>query len=144
MQTQMEILWIVGVVVWTLVGLALLAAMVYSYHLARELRQFLGQWNEALDRVNERFDPMMDRVEKITDDASEISDSLRRDIDEIESVVDQGSESARRIARITENRIAEFDALLEVAQEEAESSFLSAASLVGGVRDLRDRLFRRR
>lgn len=140
----MQTLWVIGLVVWIVVGLGLLAGMIYSFPLVRDLRTFIDRGNTVLDRTNDRIDPVLDRVEDLTEDAGEIAASLRRDVDEIESAVDQGSESARRIARIAENRIAEIDALLEVAQEEAESSFLSAASLVGGVRDLRDRLFRRR
>lgn len=139
----MQTLWLIGLVVWTLVGLGLLAGMVYSFPLVRELRTFLDRGNTLLDRSNERIDPLLDRVEDLTEDAEEIAESVRRDVDEIESAVDQGSRSARRIARIAENRVAEIDALLEVAQEEVESSFVSAASLVGSVRDFRDRLFRR-
>lgn len=140
----MQTLWVIGLVVWILVGLGLLAAMAYSFPLVRDLRTFLDRGNTFLDRANDRIDPVLVRLEDLTEEAGEIAESLRRDMDEIESAVDQGSRSARRIARMAENRVAEIDALLEVAQEEAESSFLSAASLVGGVRDLRDRLFRRR
>lgn len=137
----MQTLWVVAVVVWTVVGVALLAAMAYSYPLARDLRRFLSRSNETLGRVNDRIDPVMDRVEKITDDASHISDSLRQDVEEIGDAVDQGSRSARRIARLAEHRAAEIDALLEVAQEEAESTFVSTASVLGGVKNIRDRFF---
>lgn len=134
----------IAVIVWTAVGLGLLAAMFYSLPLMRDLRTFLDRGNRLLDRTNDRFDPIVNRLERLTEEAGEVAGSLRRDADRIESAVDEGTRSARRIARLAENRVAEIDALLEVAQEEAESSFVSAASLVGGVRDLRERLFRRR
>lgn len=137
----MQTLWVVAVVVWIVVGIALLAAMAYSFPLVRELRRFLSRSNETLRHVNDRFDPVMDRVEEITDDASHISDSLRQDVDEIGDAVDQGSRSARRIARLAEHRAAEIDALLEVAQEEAESTFVSTASILGGVKSIRERFF---
>lgn len=137
----MQTLWVIGLVVWIAVGVALLAVMAYSFPLVKEVRTFLNRSNELIARTNERIDPVMDRIEDIVEDAGEMSASLRKDVSEIGGAVDEGSRSARRIARIAENRVTEIDALLEVAQEEAESSFLSAASLLGGVRSLRDRLF---
>lgn len=137
----MQTLWVIGLVVWIVVGVALLAAMAYSFPLVRDLHRFLRRGNALMSRLEERVGPVLDRVEKISDDASHISDSLRGDVDRIGEAVDRGSRSARRIARLAENRAAEVDALLEVAQEEAESTFVSTASVLGGVRDLRDRFF---
>lgn len=137
----MQTLLVIGLVVWIVVGLALLAAMAYSLPVVRELRNFLSRGNEFLDRTNHRMGPVMDRLEQISEDASHISASLSQDMDAIGRAVDQGSRSARRIARIVEHRAVEIDALLEVAQDEAESTFVSAASLLGGVRSLRERFF---
>lgn len=137
----MQTLLIIGLLVWIVVGLALLGAMAYALPLVRELRSLLRRTNEVAGTMNEQMGPVLDRVETITDDASHISGSLKRDVEEIGRAVDQGSRSARRIARMAENRAAEIDALIEVAQEECESTFVSTASVLGGVRRLRDRLF---
>lgn len=137
----MQTLLVIALVVWIVVGLALLVAMAYSVPLVRELRTFLVRGNEVLDRTDRRMDPLMDRLERITEDASHITSSLSQDVEEIGRAVDQGSRSARRIARLAEHRAEEIDALLEVAQDEAESTFVSAASLLGGIRSVRQRFF---
>lgn len=137
----MQILLIIGLIVWIVVGLALLAAMAYSFPLVQDLRSLMRRSDRLAGKMNDRMAPVMDRVETITDDASYISGSLRQDVEEIGHAVDQGSRSARRIARMAENRAAEIDALIEVAQEECESKFVSTASILGGVKSLRDRFF---
>lgn len=137
----MQILLVIGLIVWIVVGLALLAALAYSFPLVQDLRSLMRRSDRLAGKMNDRMGPVIDRVETITDDASHISGSLREDVEEIGHAVDQGSRSARRIARMAENRAAEIDALIEVAQEECESKFVSTASILGGVKSLRDRFF---
>lgn len=137
----MQTLLVIALVVWILVGLALLGAMAYSLPLVQELRSLMRRSDRLVDKMNDRVEPVMDNVETMTDDALHISGSLRQDVEEIGHAVDQGSRSARRIARMAENRAAEIDALIEVAQEECESKFVSTASILGGVKSLRDRFF---
>lgn len=137
----MQTLLVIALVVWILVGLALLGAMAYSLPLVQELRSLLGHSDRLVDTMSDRVGPVMDNMEAMTDDALHISGSLRQDVEEIGHAVDQGSRSARRIARMAENRAAEIDALIEVAQEECESKFVSTASILGGVKSLRDRFF---
>ncbi len=137
----MQILLVIGLIVWIVVGLALLAALAYSFPLVQDLRSLMRRSDRLAGKMNDRMGPVIDRVETITDDASHIYGSLREDVEEIGHAVDQGSRSARRIARMAENRAAEIDALIEVAQEECESKFVSTASILGGVKSLRDRFF---
>jgi len=137
----MQTLLMIGLVVWIVVGLGLLGGMAYILLLVREFASLLRRSNQIAGKMNDRMVPVIDRVEKIADDASHISGSLKQDVDEIGRVVDEGSRSARRIARMAESRAAEIDALIEVAQDECESTFVSTASVLGGVRRLRDRLF---
>ena len=137
----MQTLLVIALIVWILVGLALLGAMAYSLPLVQELRTLMDRSDRLVGKMNDRVGPVMDNVEAMTDDAIHISGSLRQDVDEIGHAVDQGSRSARRIARMAENRAAEIDALIEVAQEECESKFVSTASILGGVKSLRDRFF---
>lgn len=137
----MQTLLVIGLVVWIAVGLTLLAVMAYSFPLVQELRSLLTRSDELVGRMNDRLPPVLDRMEIITDDAMQMSGSLRQDVEEIGHAVDQGTRSARRIARMAEDRAAEIDALIEVAQDECESTFVSTASVLGGIRSLRDRIF---
>lgn len=137
----MQTLLVIGLIVWIVVGLALLGAMAYSFPLVQNLRSLMQRGDRLAGEMNDRMGPVMDRVEAITDDASHISGSLRQDVEEIGHAVDQGSRSARRIARMAEHRAEEIDALIEVAQEECESKLVSTASILGGVKSLRDRFF---
>lgn len=137
--TLNEILWVAALAVWTLVGLVLLAAMVYAFPTLRRLRGLMGRLDRLLGVLDRRMDPLLERVERITGDVGHMSSTLRDDVEALGDALRHGAGAAERIVDRTEDRVAAIDGLLEVAQEEAEQAFLSTASLVRGLRSLRDR-----
>jgi len=66
-----------------------------------------------------------------------LSAAFRSDADEVGRTVRRATETANVIIDTARDRTAEISGFLEVVQEEAESSFLSTASLLRGARATR-------
>lgn len=88
----------------------------------------------ALERVYADSRPLVQRVSSIADNVNAISAVIRRDVDRIGATVADADERVRRAISATEAKLHELDALLTVAQEEAEDLFVSTAATVRGVR----------
>ena len=61
--------------------------------------------------------------------------SLRNTFRNVKATIDSANGVFQRAVDKTETRLNEFNALLQVAQEEAERAFISTASLVRGVKE---------
>lgn len=116
-----------GVISITLLGfLAVLVFLILqARHLNRILQEFAGRI--ATDRG----------VEHLRGAAGNLEQVSRTLADEAEVIRGSGQELAARIERIAdrmEDRIEEFNALMEVIQLEAEDAFVDTASTARGVR----------
>jgi uncharacterized protein YoxC len=135
-----EILVMAALVVWTLVGIGLLAAFVTAIPMLARLEKSLRSLDRLMDVLDRNVEPILHRVQRISDDLSDITASLRSDVDAIGETVERGTRSTERILDRAERRAAEIDGLLELIQEEVEESFLGIASALRGVRGLSERL----
>src|SRR5262249_22978995 len=63
-----------------------------------------------------------------------ISGTVRKDASTVSDTLEETSESVRHAVRLTEDRLHELNALLDVVQGEAEHLFVTAAAVVRGVR----------
>lgn len=135
----LNILTMTALAVWILVGIGLLVGFVQAFPLIRRWRRTLRKVDRVADVLDRHLEPILHQTGRIADDLQEITRSLRSDADQVAETVDRAARSADRVLRIVENRVAELDGLLELAQEEAEQSFLSAASLFRALRGIRDR-----
>jgi hypothetical protein len=113
------------VMVLLLVGIVLLALQV-----RRAQRKVVA----ALERISADAKPLVQRAASIADNVNAISAVIRRDVDRIGATVADADERVRRAIQATEAKVHELNALLTVAQEEAEDLFVSTASTVRGVR----------
>lgn len=135
----LDILIMTALAVWILVGIGLLVGFAQAFPLMRRWRRTLRKIDRVADVLDRHLEPVLHQVGRIADDLQVVTDSLRSDADQVEDTVERAARSATRVIRIVENRVAELDGLLELAQEEAEQSFLSAASVFRTLRGLRDR-----
>lgn len=135
-----EILVMVALVVWTLVGLGILAAFVTAIPILVRLEKSLRSLDRILDVVDRHMEPILHRLQRISDDLFDISASLRSDAETIGEAVERGTRSADRVVERFERRAAEIDGLMELVQEELEQGFLTVASLLRGLRGIRERM----
>jgi hypothetical protein len=79
--------------------------------------------------------PVSDRAGRISDNVEYITQTLRTDVETLNASVRSLSDRLQLASERMEERIEEFNALMEVVQGEAEAMFIDTASTVRGVRE---------
>lgn len=114
------------VAIAVVIAVALLAAiMLRVYRMLDEIR--------AGVRVG--LGPVSDRARSISDNVDFITQVVRKDVEALNASVQSLSDRLTHASERLEERIEEFNALMEVVQGEAEDLFLDTASTVRGVRE---------
>ena len=94
--------------------------------------------NRLLDEMKgvakDNIGPVSDRAKIISDNVEFITQALRTDVERLNSSVRALSDRLNQASEHMEERIEDFNALMEVVQGEAEDIFLDTASTVRGVR----------
>ncbi len=118
--------WLMSLVV--LVAALGLAPAIWS------LRKTYRKLNDLIDRVSGEVTPLARNAGVLTDDAREIVTMVKGDVRQIQQTVAAANARLLKAVKEAEARLDEFNALIEVVQEEAESAFVGTASTVHGVR----------
>lgn len=115
----------------TLTMLALAVALIPA---AWNFRKSFQKVNHLLERVYGDVTPLMRHASSIADNVEYITTSIRADVQHINATITTANRRLQSAVAQTEGRLREFNALLQVVQDEAEQAFVSAASTVRGVR----------
>jgi uncharacterized protein YoxC len=115
-------------------SLALLVLTVFLVPAAYNFRNSHKKWNDMLDRVYGDINPIMRHASSVADNVDYIATAVRTDVATVRRTVQLANERLLDAVTATEQRVREFNALLELVQREAESTFVSAASTARGVR----------
>jgi uncharacterized protein YoxC len=118
-----------------LISIALLALCVGLIPAAWNFRKSYAKVNELLDKVYGDVNPLMRHASTIADNVNYISTSIRVDVQQVNQTIATANERLQEAVRLTERRVAEFNALLHMVQREAEDTFVSTASALRGVRE---------
>ena len=78
--------------------------------------------------------PITHHASTIADNLDYITTSIRSDVQQVNATIASANRRLHQAVELTENRLNEFNALLQVVQQEAEQAFVSTASTVRGVR----------
>lgn len=89
---------------------------------------------ELLDRVYADITPLTRHAASIADNLDYITTSIRNDVQQINATIAAANRRLHQAVDATEGRLNEFNALLQVVQQEAEQAFVSTAAAVRGVR----------
>ena len=103
-----------------LLALVVLALMLRTYRLLKEVRQHIA--------------PVTERTRGIAENVEHITRSLRDDVGRVSGSVEALTDRLKLASDRMEERIEDFNALMEVVQEEAEGAFIDTAAAVRGVR----------
>jgi len=118
-----------SVMTLTLLGLAIfLAPAAWSFW--RTFRKV----RELLDKVYADVMPIAKHGHNIADNLDYITTSIRSDVQQVNATIANANRRLQQAAELTERRLNEFNALLQVVQQEAEQAFVSTAAAVRGVR----------
>lgn len=115
----------------TIAVLVLVAAAVPA---ALNFRKSYRRVSQLADRLSRDLDPILRHANTVADNINYITTSIRHDVQQINATIASANERLQEAVAVTERRLGDFNALLKVVQEEAESMFVSTASAVRGVR----------
>jgi uncharacterized protein YoxC len=108
----------------------ILLALVTAWVLLRVNRTL----TEVRRGVHQNLGPVSDRARSISDNVEFITLALRTDVERLNASVKALSDRLQQASDHMEARIDDFNALMEVVQNEAEDIFLDTAATVRGVR----------
>ena len=110
------------------VGIAILTASVVLVLLALRV-------NATLKSLSQNLGPVSDRARSISDNVEFITQALRTDVERLNASVKGLNDRLHQASGHMEQRIEEFNALMEVIQGEAEGVFIKTAAAVRGVKE---------
>lgn len=99
-----------------------------------QLRKVHGTVKSLGDSLLDKADPAIQSARGVGENVEFITGVIREDIQEVHRLVQQTTGRLERASDRVEERIEEFNALMDVVQEEAEDIFIGTASTVRGVR----------
>jgi len=115
-------------------ALAVLGAAAVAVRVGLEVRAVIQELRAGLGSVRTELSPVIENVKHISDDVRGMAASVRKDVERVNETVDEITKRVQRALVASEERLGEFNALLDVAQDEAERLFISTASTVRGIR----------
>ena len=114
--------------------IALTVLTIFLVPAAYNFRHTHKKISKLLDQVYGDVQPVMRHAANVTDNLDYITTAIRVDVQQLTRTVATANEQLMKAVRDTEQRVADFHALLDVVQTEAEDVFVSTASTVRGVR----------
>ncbi|MCH8810815.1 MAG: hypothetical protein IID07_03225 [Gemmatimonadetes bacterium] len=95
---------------------------------------FLRQLRRLLGSIQQHVQPVTDRARVAAENVEYITALVREDVQKVRASVSGLSDRLGEASDRMEERVEEFNALMDVVQDEAESVLLDTAALVRGVR----------
>ena len=118
-----------AVLTLTILGLAIVMAPA-AWSFWRTFRKV----RTLLDQVYADVNPITRHASNVADNLDYITTSIRHDVQQVNATIASANRRLQEAVELTEQRMNEFNALLQVAQQEAEHAFVSTAAAVHGVR----------
>ena len=117
-----------------LLTIAILVFVAAAVPAAWNFRKSYRRVNQLLERIYGDINPIMRHASSVADNVNYITTAIRTDVQQINATIVSANERLQQAVMVTERRLGDFNALLQVVQEEAERMFVSTASAVRGVR----------
>ena len=102
---------------------------------AAVVRRLDGQMRRMRRTLDVSLGPVSDRARSISDNVEFITDALRTDVQRLNASVKALTDRLHQASDRMEERVEEFNALMEVVQSEAEDIFLDTAATARGIRE---------
>ena len=117
-----------------LMSIALLVLTVFLVPAAWNFRKSFLRVNQLLDRIYADINPIVKHASTISDNVDYITTSIRVDIQQVNRTIAEANRRMMEALELSERRLHDFNALIEVVQREAEGAFVTTASTLRGVR----------
>lgn len=117
-----------------LMSIALLVLTVFLVPAAYNFRKSYTRVNELLNKLQADINPIVKHASTISDNLDYITTSVRVDIQHVNRTIAEVNQRVMQALQLSERRLNDFNALIEVIQKEAEGAFVTTASTLRGVR----------
>jgi uncharacterized protein YoxC len=117
-----------------LLTIAFLVFVVAAVPALWNFRKTYRRVNHLLERIYGDINPIMRHASTVADNIDYITTAIRTDVQQINATIVSANQRLQQAVALTERRLTDMSALLQVVQEEAEQMFVSTASTVRGVR----------
>lgn len=125
---------VLGSVATIVVAIALLLVGFGAIFAGLKAKQLMKKLEEATQKLRVDLAPAIHHVTSVSENVDFVSRTVRKDVERLSETVASANQSLRRAAGEAERRAVEFNALLEVVQEEAEDLLLGGAAAIRGAR----------
>jgi len=115
--------------------LAAASLTVVAVYVVMAMNQVRRTLKEVRRSVHQNLGPVSDRARSISENVQFITQAVRGDVERLNASVQSLTARLHQASDHMEERIEEFNALMEVVQGEAEDIFLDTAATVRGVRE---------
>jgi uncharacterized protein YoxC len=115
-------------------GVAVLGVLVALLAVLLQLRKLARSMNTVAAQLGKDATPVMERAKSVAENVDFITMAVRTDVQKLTASVSGLNERLREASGKMEERIQDFNALVEVLQTEAEDLALDTAAAVRGVR----------
>lgn len=132
----------ISAVATTIIAIALSVLTVAALPALWRFRNAYRKLDAMLARIHADITPITNNAHAISENINYVTTAIRQDIQKVSATIDAANARVEDALVMTERRVRDFNALLAVAQEEAEHLFVSTASTVRGVRRGADALRR--
>jgi hypothetical protein len=121
---------------WAIVFLGAVAAvaLVAALPLIIQLRKGVGGLRRASRELERKADPLLERGKAVGANLEFITTTLKHDVESLNGAIRSLSDRLTQASDRMEERINDFNALMEVVQGEAEGVFVETAATARGVR----------
>ena len=115
------------------VGIAVIVLAAFVVHLALKVGALSDMAGKLGTKLAGKSNPLLERGMEVADNVEFITRAIRTDVERLNASVRALTERLHHASDRMEERIEEFNALIEVVQSEAEAIFIDTASTVRGV-----------
>lgn len=118
----------------SLVSILIMVMLVMGVLLLYALRKSIDELSRLVRSANTPLQAAIAEARQVTGEIRGIAASLKAPLALAGETIEDATERAQDVMDVVEGRLARFDALVGIAQEEAEGAVVGAASLLRGVR----------
>ncbi len=118
----------------SLVSLLIMIMLVMGVVLLYALRRSIDALTNLVRAANTPLQQAISDARSVTSEVRTIAESIKTPIAIAGETLEDASERVQEVMDVVEGRLARFDTLVGIAQEEAEGAVIGAASLLRGLR----------
>ena len=117
-----------------IMSITLVVLTVFLAPAAWDFYKTFQKTKKLLDKIEGDVQPLIRNTGIVFENLNHITGTIRNNVNAVSATITLANERLTDAMASTEKRINEFNALLHVAQEEAEEAFVSTAAVVHGVK----------